>query len=89
MQLTTPTLYIGGFKFGGLLPSRQSAKLNSPPIFPVYLQRKTVPQVVELTEADTPGASLDKPLEAHNVVALKWWLLHVYRGIKLHSTAVA
>ena len=25
---------IGGFKFGGLLANRQSAKFNSPPIFP-------------------------------------------------------
>ncbi len=30
---------------------------------------------VELTEADIPGAMLEEPLEAHNVVALKWWLL--------------
>ena len=30
---------------------------------------------VELTEDDTPGASLSEPLEAHAVPALRWWLL--------------
>ena len=43
------------------------------------------PAVVELTEADIPGASLEEPLDAHNVAALKWWLL--CRGIKLQSSS--
>ena len=43
------------------------------------------PAVVELSEADIPGASLEEPLEAHNVAALKWWLL--CRGIKLQSSS--
>ncbi len=30
---------------------------------------------VELTDADIPGAVLEEPLEARNVVALNWWLL--------------
>ena len=28
---------------------------------------------IVLMEADIPGASLQEPLEVHNVVALKWW----------------
>ena len=39
---------------------------------------------VELTEADIPGASLEESLEAHNVAALKWWLL--CHRIKLQSS---
>ena len=35
-----------------------------------------------VTEA---GASLEEPLDAHNVSALKWWLL--CRGIKLQSSS--
>ena len=43
------------------------------------------PQVtVALTEADIPGALLNEPLEAHNVAALRWWLL--CRDIKLPSS---
>jgi len=42
------------------------------------------PITVELTEADIPGASLDEPLEAHNVQALKWWLL--CHGIKVPTS---
>ena len=41
--------------------------------------------VVELTEADILGASLEEPLDAHNVAALKWWLL--CRGIELQSSS--
>ena len=34
------------------------------------------PQItVALTEADISGALLNKPLEAHNVAAVRWWLL--------------
>ena len=36
---------------------------------------------VELNDTDIPGAHLDEPFEAHNVAALRWWLL--CRGIKL------
>ena len=43
------------------------------------------PAVVELSEADIPGASLEEPLDAYNVAALKWWLL--CRGIKLQSSS--
>ena len=39
----------------------------------------------ELSENDIPGASLTEPLEAHNVAALKWWLL--CRGIKVKSSS--
>ena len=47
---------------------------------------ENVPQVnVELTEADIPGASLDEPLEAQNVAALKWWLF--CHGIKVPSSS--
>ena len=35
---------------------------------------------VELNDTDIPGAHLDEPFEAHNVAALRWWLL--CRGIK-------
>ncbi len=35
---------------------------------------------VELTESDVPGASLNEPLEAHTLPALKWCLL--CHGIK-------
>ena len=38
-----------------------------------------------VTEADIPGASLEEPLDAHNVAAQKWWLL--CRGIKLQSSS--
>ena len=31
--------------------------------------------VVELTEADIPGATLNEPLERHAIPELKWWLL--------------
>ena len=37
-----------------------------------------------LTERDIPGASLQEPLEVHNVVALKWWLL--CRGVQVPSS---
>ena len=30
---------------------------------------------IMLMKADIPGASLQEPLEVHNVSALKWWLL--------------
>ena len=30
---------------------------------------------VELTEEDIPGASLEEPLDNHNMAALRWWLL--------------
>ncbi len=30
--------------------------------------------VVELSEVDIPGASLEEPLDRHNVSALRWWL---------------
>ena len=39
---------------------------------------------IVLTEADIPGASLQKPLEVHNVAALKWWLL--CRGVQVSSS---
>ena len=29
---------------------------------------------VELTEADIPGATLEEPLDVHNIAALRWWL---------------
>ena len=45
--------------------------------------RPSSPVNVELTEADIPGALLGELLEAHNVEALKWWLL--CRGIKVPS----
>ena len=28
-----------------------------------------------LDDTDIPGAHLDEPLEAHNIAALRWWLL--------------
>ena len=39
---------------------------------------------VELNDTDIPGAHLDEPLEAHNVAALRWWLL--CRGIKVTTS---
>ena len=30
--------------------------------------------VVELTEVDNPGASLEEPLDRHTMPALRWWL---------------
>ena len=39
---------------------------------------------IVLTEADIPGASLQEPLEVHNVAALKWWLL--CRGVQVSSS---
>ena len=30
---------------------------------------------IELNDTDIPGAHLDEPFEAHNVAALRWWLL--------------
>ena len=33
----------------------------------------TVVSVV-LEEADIPGASLDEPLDSHNMASLRWWL---------------
>ena len=39
---------------------------------------------VELNDTDIPGAHLDEPFEAHNVAALRWWLL--CRGIKLTTS---
>ena len=39
---------------------------------------------VELNYTDIPGAHLDEPLEAHNVAALRWWLL--CRGIKVTTS---
>ena len=38
---------------------------------------------VELTEDDIDGAKLDEPLEKHNILSLKYWLL--CRGIKSPS----
>ena len=35
---------------------------------------------VELNDTDIPEAHLSEPFEAHNVAALRWWLL--CRGIK-------
>ena len=40
---------------------------------------------VELNDTDIPGAHLDEPLEAHNVAALRWWLL--CRGINYNFLA--
>ena len=40
--------------------------------------------VVELTDADIPGAHLEEPLDSHNVTALRWWLS--CRGIKAPSS---
>ena len=39
---------------------------------------------VELNDTDIPGAHLDEPLEAHNVAALRWWLL--CRGIRVATS---
>ena len=39
---------------------------------------------VKLNEADIPGAHLDEPFEAHNIAALRWWLL--CHGIKLTTS---
>ena len=38
---------------------------------------------VELNDTDIPGAHLDEPFEAHNVAALRWWLL--CRGIRVRE----
>lgn len=40
--------------------------------------------LVNLTEADIPGASLEEPLESQNVAALRWWLL--CHGISVSSS---
>ncbi len=40
--------------------------------------------VVELTEDDVPGASLDEPMEKQSVPALKRWLL--CRGIEMPAS---
>ena len=37
---------------------------------------------LELDDTDLPGAHLDEVLKAHNVTALRWWLL--YFGIKIN-----
>ena len=34
----------------------------------------TEPVSTELVEADIPGATLDEPLDIHNITALHWWL---------------
>ena len=39
---------------------------------------------IVLTEPDILGASLQKPLEVHNVDALKWWFL--CRGVQVSSS---
>jgi len=39
---------------------------------------------VGLNDTDIPGAHHDEPFEAHNVAALRWWLL--CRGIKLTTS---
>ena len=39
---------------------------------------------VKLKDTDIPGAHLDAPLEAHNVAALRWWLL--CRGIRASTS---
>ena len=39
---------------------------------------------VELSDTDIPGAHLDEPFEAHNVTALRWWLL--CRGIRVPTS---
>ena len=31
--------------------------------------------VVELTESDIPGTTLEGPLDRHTIPELKWWLL--------------
>jgi len=36
-------------------------------------------QVVQLTETDVPGASLEEPMDKHSIPALRQWLL--CRGI--------
>ena len=41
-------------------------------------------QVVQLTEIDIPGASLEEPMNKHSIPALKWWLL--CRGIEMPSS---
>ena len=40
-------------------------------------------QVVQLTEADVPGALLEEPIHKHSIPALKWWLLCC--GMQAHS----
>ena len=52
-----------------------------------HMNRDTVDaskSCVELNDTDIPGAHLDEPLEAHNVTALRWWLL--CRGIRLPAS---
>ena len=39
---------------------------------------------VKFNDTDIPGAHLDEPFEAHNVAALRWWLL--CRSIKLTTS---
>ena len=39
---------------------------------------------VELNDTDIPGAHLDGPFEAHNIAALRWWLLS--RGIRVPTS---
>ena len=41
-------------------------------------------QVVQLTEIDIPGASLEEPMNKHSIPALKWWLLCC--GIEMPSS---
>ena len=41
-------------------------------------------QVVQLTEIDVPGASLEEPMDKHSIPALKRWLL--CRGIEMSSS---
>ena len=41
-------------------------------------------QVVQLTEVDVPGASLEEPMDKHSIPALKRWLL--CRGIEMPSS---
>ena len=39
---------------------------------------------IELKATDIPGAHLDEPFEAHNVAAIRWWLL--CRGIRVQTS---
>ena len=41
--------------------------------------------LVDLTETDIPGASLEEPTDSQNIAALRWWLL--CHGITPSSSA--
>ena len=42
--------------------------------------------VVQLTEADVSGASLEEPMDKHSIPALKQWLL--CRGIEISTSLI-